>query len=111
MGYKGNRKECRYEDTSGKKLDAANPQTTGELPYFLTWEVLRDAKAPRWPRRGVFASRASYGDIHRIALRGRGCLEAHSRVRRERERHAPDERARRRLDRRSAAALGGGDGL
>src|SRR2546421_3186801 len=58
MGYKGLGKECRYKDTSGKKLDAANPQTTGELPFFLTpWEVLRDAKAPRWPRRGVFASR------------------------------------------------------
>ena len=53
-------KECRYKDTSGKKLDAANPQTTGELPFFLLWEVLRDAKAPRWPRRGVFASGAGF---------------------------------------------------
>jgi hypothetical protein len=60
MGYKGSGKECRYKDTSGKKLDAANPQTTGELPFFLLWEVLRDAKAPRWPRRGVFASGATY---------------------------------------------------
>ena len=27
---------------------------------ILHWEVLRDAKAPRWPRRGVFASGAGY---------------------------------------------------
>ena len=33
MRYKGDRKECRYKDTSGKKPDAANPQTTGELPF------------------------------------------------------------------------------
>src|SRR5215217_7500898 len=74
MGYKGIRKECRYKDTSGKKLDAANPQTTGELPFPLTaWEVLRDAKAPRWPRRGVFASRGrrrrSSGGAHRTPSR------------------------------------------
>src|SRR5687767_2292337 len=28
------------------------------LTYKKAWEILRDAKAPRWPRRGVFASGA-----------------------------------------------------
>src|SRR5690349_8048054 len=60
VGYKGIRKVCRNKHTSGMTLDAANPQTTGDFPYPLkAWEVLRDAKAPRWPRRGVFASRAN----------------------------------------------------